>query len=315
MSLSFLGQTHKMQQEPTLARAIMAPRDLALNVPQLQRLSLLFEVVGLVHLDSRELTEEQLLRLEGELEFLAANHIVHRIAGRDPLPFMLSAGIFSPAAAIASRIRHRHEVLLPDPHGLFHDNNGIFWRPGQAEAAVEQLCMTQLFEEAPIVAYGRASRAFALGASDAVSTQPLLELIVSKFPVPPEDIPWQDFLQFRDDAEHKALRVRFRLWLQERAKSVGNPALIIEELEAILEDYRKYMRIQHMKFGEGVVSTLLASTKDALEEFGNLRFGSAVRSILDFRHKHLARSEAELLAPGREISYMVRAQKWLHEGG
>ena len=303
-----------MHHASTLARAIVAPRDLALNVPQLQRLSLLFETVALVHLDSKELTQDQLIQLGDELDFLAANGVVQRIAGREPAPFAISFGIPGPLSHIAGRIRHRHELLVNDPDGLFFDGNGTFWKPGQAEAAVEKVCVSLLFDGAPVVAYGPAPQSSALGASDARPTQPLLELIVSKFPLPPEDIPWQDFLQFRDDAEHKALRIRFRLWLQERAKSVVVPALIVEELEAILEDYRKYMRIQHRKFGEGVVSTVLATAKDALEEIGNFRFGSAARTILEVRQKHLALSEAELLAPGRELSYMVHAQQWLQGG-
>ncbi|MEO0559110.1 MAG: hypothetical protein AAF170_13110 [Bacteroidota bacterium] len=121
-------------------------------------------------------------------------------------------------------------------------------------------------------------------------------------------MPWEDLVQFRDDAESRSYLRKIRLWLQERAQVGTLGPIVSEELDDLLSDYRRYMKIQHKKYGNGIVSALILSSGDALANIMNMRPGSALRALIDVRRRKIALDEAELSAPGREIAYLAKAQ-------
>lgn len=140
-----------------------------------------------------------------------------------------------------------------------------------------------------------------------------LQVTLKGIPLPAENMPWEDFLQFRSDSENSARLRALRLWLQKRGTALENERIMQEELEALLHDYRTYMNIQKIKYGDGLISTLVTTTAEVIAHSASLNFGLALKSILDIRKQNIALTEAELKAPGREVSYIARAQDWLRK--
>ena len=82
------------------------------------------------------------------------------------------------------------------------------------------------------------------------------------------------------------------------------------ELEALIEDYKKYMDIQHQKHSRGVLCTLLTSAAAVVANLESGNYSDALLSLLGVRGHKLALEEAELSAPGRELAYLVKAAEF-----
>lgn len=277
----------------------------------MQRLSLLFETIGVVPLDTRMLGHDELVRLRDELDFLAREGIVQRFGRYSSLPFV-SVALAGANTVVARDMARSFDVPLDDPGNILFDGGGALWRAGQAENAVQMIARSLDFEGAPVAAYNKTDIA-AVFDSNAIGPN-AIQLLIHHFPVPPDNMPWETFLQFRRDSEHRHLLRKLRLWIQDRANSSSNLSIVSEELEVLLVEYKNYMKLQHGKYGEGTLSTILIAGTEALEEVGNFKFGSAIRAIFDIRSKRLALTEAEMLAPGRELSYMVKVDRLLADG-
>ena len=147
------------------------------------------------------------------------------------------------------------------------------------------------------------------GAKNELNT---IEVVLKNIPLPPENIPWEDFIQFRNEEENIAKLRALRLWLQQRATSQESPRAIQEQLEHLLYEYQKYMEIQHKKYSQGVLSTLISATPEIVSSLITLNFGAALKSIFDVSGHSLSLTEAELSAPGREVSYIAKAKKFTY---
>ena len=288
---------------PPLAKAIVVSWDTLLDTPQLQQLSLLFDLILLWPKSANLITGEQLARATNDLEFLRA----HRIAGK--IGIQLPFGIGSMA-----------------PDGKFQDAFGGLYEGADVILSVGDLGQAdERFPGEPEV--GRtlrhiASRLTYNGSPVAANVEipehaardigsPVLQLSLSKIPMPPPETPWEDILAFREDTENQLYLSRLRLWLQKQSREHRPASEIQDELLQLLSDYKRYMKIQHRKFGEGALSTVLISTEEAVRNLLSLNFGEAIKQVFEFRARRLALQESEFSAPGRDVAYFTRLSRLL----
>lgn len=177
----------------------------------------------------------------------------------------------------------------------------------EADRVVYGIARQLMCDDTPVIAHAKPKNIVSENCDMPVALQVTLKGI----PLPAENMPWDDFLQFRSDPENSARLRALRLWLQKRGTTIENEKIMQEELEALLHDYRTYMKIQKIKYGDGLISTLVTTTAEVIAHSASLNFGLALKSILDIRKQNIALTEAELNAPGREVSYIARAQDWL----
>ena len=283
-----------------LATCVVAPRDILLDTPQAQRLSLFFDSLALVHTDKRFLQLPELRQLDDELEFLVSTGLVVRIGSRSAFPFGIMSMIADGGRAeLAGAISSRFEIEVPfDLAGNFSA-----WQPGEADNVMRKISQNMTYDGRPISTAYRTDKIQEVPGKLASA----IEVAVSNVPLPSAGMPWQDFLEFRADPEHRAHLQRLRTWLQARALANTPSEHVGDELETLLQNYRDYMRVQHIKYGEGTISTIIVCALDAFENLLNFKVGTALRSLVDIRAKRIALTEAELLAPGREVSYLIHA--------
>ena len=162
------------------------------------------------------------------------------------------------------------------------------------------------YENAPVSAHGDFTDLTTHAQLD-LATQ----IILKSFPTPPEGMPWQDLLAFRNDPETKSHLRRLRIWLRQRAsESARTPAEWKDEIEELVHQYRSYMKVQHRKFGETTLSTILVAGAEVLKNAASPNFGEAIKNIFEIRTRRLDLTEAELAAPGRELAFITKAQEW-----
>lgn len=151
------------------------------------------------------------------------------------------------------------------------------------------------------------------------SASQALSLTIENFVMPPENMPWQDLLQFRLVDENQKLIRNFRLWLHEVSSTEENPNIIVEKLHYLIDEYKKYMLIQHNKYSLAKLEMILTAAPTAAALTSSLlpAAGAAAASVVALaaagvylQSKHIALEEAEFSAPGSEVSYLIKAQNF-----
>lgn len=286
-----------------LSRAIMAPKDLVLDTAEAQRMALFFDHILIWSLSRSELSKEDNQRYATELQYLREQGII-LTCGLD-IPDIIRFGRSDGTSwSPMEEMKKGCDLLLP-----FQMGTGV---PDQAEdeahadRLIRHLSSQLVYNEKPVVAHAHATN---------LATMPnelnSLEITIRNIPMPPENIPWEDLIQFRNEEENIAKLRSLRIWLKERSVANQSPKEIQEELEHLLYEYEKYMKIQHKKFSQGAISTLISSAPDVVASVLTLNFGAAVKSFFDIRGRHLGLTEAELSAPGREVSYIAKVNDFV----
>jgi hypothetical protein len=289
---------------PLLSRAIMGSRDLIRDTAEAQRMALLFERIFVWHLDrDEELPTDEIRRTEDEINFLRSAGLAMSFGMQMPtfVTFTQADGtVVDPFAAgnddCDVLIPYERVAVTSNPDGLQY----------HADVVVASLARQLEYHGAPVVAHVSPSR---LQSPETVAAT-ALEIAVKGIPLPAEAMPWDDFLQFRADEENVARLRALRLWIQKRATSAESVKIMEDELADALHQYRTYMDIQKIKYGDGVLSTVITAAKDLLVDLTSANFGSGVGKLFEIRKHNLALKEAELKAPGREVAYIARASEF-----
>ena len=133
------------------------------------------------------------------------------------------------------------------------------------------------------------------------------DLILPRFPVPSEQTPWEQVIEFRKDRDVQARYLAFRRWIDKAVRSDLPINEIGDELDHLVNEYEQHMRISRMEFKWGSLRTLVSIPLDLV--VGGLTLNSRkVARIFELKERRIALLNAELKAPGREISYLVQAR-------
>lgn len=289
-----------------LSRAIIAPRDLIRDTPEAQRIALLFDHILVWQIDRKDVGKDEAARTENELTYLREQGLALKVGFDIPpiISFQSADGTSWSPFDFASK---DCDLVLPF-HAVGSHTAKEYEFEHEADRVVYGVARQLMYNDTPVIAHAKPKNLV----TDNQEMPVALEVTLKGIPLPAENMPWDDFLQFRNDPENSARLRALRLWLQRRGTSIESERFMQEELEALLHDYRTYMKIQKIKYGDGIISTLVTSTAAVVSHTASLNFGLALKSILDIRTQNIALTEAELKAPGREVSYIARAQDWLN---
>lgn len=137
-----------------------------------------------------------------------------------------------------------------------------------------------------------------------------LSVIIKALPVPDPETDWSRIIAFRQDDEARRKLVALRSWSNEIERQKLSPYEIADKLADLINQYRVYMEHQRMKVYSGTVETVLKVSAEVCENLARLKLTEVVDALFSFRRRELQLSEAELAAPGREVSYIVRAREF-----
>ena len=135
----------------------------------------------------------------------------------------------------------------------------------------------------------------------------VLEVLFKAFPVPTDDVPLEQLLDFRRDEDARTKLTALRHWMNKMAREQSSPAEIAEELESLLFEYQRHMRVHRLKHEVSTLQVILTTPFKVMEELVRFKFGTAVEALFALRKQRLDLMEAELTAPGKEVAYISRA--------
>lgn len=281
----------------------MAPMDIVADTAQVQRLALFFDKILTWPLHRTFPYMPDMERLSTELQYLAERGVVERCGVQIPPIISFGDGNGNSWSPFTEMVENC-EVRIP-----FQAVSGI---PSNAEnepevdRIIRHVSGLLVYSEAPVAAH-----VAPLNITDDRAGTNTIELCIKNIPLPPENLPWDDFIQFRSEEENIQLLKKFRLWLQEQVSGDKSPKIIQEELESMIYEYAKYMDLMHKKHGSGVISTVFTTLADAATQLASLNLGEGLKALFDIRAHKIALTEAELNAPGREVSYIIKAKEFI----
>ena len=129
--------------------------------------------------------------------------------------------------------------------------------------------------------------------------------------IPDDTVPWVDILTFRSEAVSQQQQRALRLWIADVANGKLRFGEASDKIGYLKDEYRAHMKGAGIKIGSATLKTYVVAAAELLESALKLKLKNLAE--LPFRLIELKANlmEAERKAPGRELAYVVRAEKML----
>ena len=149
---------------------------------------------------------------------------------------------------------------------------------------------------------------------DAVGVDPfhqakVLEVVLSKLPIPDENVEWQQIVEYRADSDTEGKFNGLRVWMQDIARKDYSKNELKERIEHLLHEYESHLRFHKLKYKYGTMQILITTTLELLENVAKLNLGKIAKTAFSFQEKNYDLLEAEMNAPGKEVAYITKTIK------
>ena len=140
-----------------------------------------------------------------------------------------------------------------------------------------------------------------------ISTSTVVKLVIQEFPIISESVPITNLIQFRKENRDKLLALR--KWIYEITRKGLNIKEANIELQYLISEYKKAMSLYEIKYSRGKIETITTASFEVLENIAKIKPSNIAKAFFDLKKQKMNLFEAEMKAPGREISYIVKAQE------
>lgn len=134
-------------------------------------------------------------------------------------------------------------------------------------------------------------------------------LLIRKLPTPDDATSLDRIIEFREDLQSKTSLAGLRRWMSGVGKSDLSPVELAQELEWLLRQYEEHMRLHEVKIRKGSIQTFITLAGEVAENLLKIKWGKVAQSLFLISQRRIALLEAEMGAPGRSLSYVVRARR------
>lgn len=134
----------------------------------------------------------------------------------------------------------------------------------------------------------------------------LMHITVEQIQLPSERMSWADVVALNQEPEFRRHLKRFRAWTAEIAKGGYSPADLRDQIEGSLSEYDHYMRAVGIDTSAGIVGWGLESAPEIATDLLDLRFGSALKTVIKAANGRSELLQLEAGAPGKHLSVVAR---------
>jgi hypothetical protein len=142
-----------------------------------------------------------------------------------------------------------------------------------------------------------------------VAKNEVVQIVLNSLPIPDETTPWEQILDFRNDADSRSKFIDLRNWMSEVARAELKPNEVAEKLEYLMSQYQRHIKLHKMKTNIGTLETIVVTGAEVLGDLVSFRWGKAAEALFSLTKRHVALLEGELTAPGNEVAYIVKANE------
>jgi hypothetical protein len=136
----------------------------------------------------------------------------------------------------------------------------------------------------------------------------ILRLVLDYIPLPGEKTEWEAIAAWRADEDARIRYRRLRRWVSDASKTQSDAEDAEERLATLIDDYRTYMSLHHKQLRRGRAQFIVSSIAGAIEDLATLRLSGTVEKLFGLFRQEVSVLQAELIAPGREVAFIVAAQ-------
>lgn len=142
----------------------------------------------------------------------------------------------------------------------------------------------------------------------------VLDIVLDCIPQPSIDTPWEALLDWRNDEEAKSKFLRLKVWMNSiSTRQDINMNHLKEEIDYLIDEYRRYMELQKAKFSSGTLRSIVVGAAEIIESVAKLKLKNLAEMSFQIRQANIDLKVAEFAAPGRELAYIVHAQNQFKE--
>ena len=266
------------------------PSNVLQNGGAIRRAALLFDELILWPFDPA-MEEEERLRFNAEREWLISEGVARTVAPILPINFFVPetpAGSYSVDILMANSMSTRFwPADAKTPEGIIRGAAAYLRLTGQADA----------------IPVSTTTYAHQAGADTVV------QVMLPEVPSPAEDTPWESIIDFRNDPDARHAYSSLRAWIRRLAHSDYTAAEIRDELRHCLAEYDRFMRLHRMSTRMSGLQLLVVGTASLLENLIKLRLTAVAQSLFSFSERRIQLAQAEMVAPGHELAYILKARE------
>lgn len=150
--------------------------------------------------------------------------------------------------------------------------------------------------------------------SDAFRVEPsaarqFLAVLLDKLPIPDDTVPWECIIDFRQDKELRSKYHDLMRWMRRSVNQGWNKETTEEQLEHLLEVYRKHLKLRKLKyvFATFAVAYSLVEGVAKLPDIDGLT--KLAGGFCTLAYLTIDLMSARHCAPGQEVAYIHDARK------
>ncbi|MFN8383538.1 MAG: hypothetical protein U0V02_16455 [Anaerolineales bacterium] len=136
----------------------------------------------------------------------------------------------------------------------------------------------------------------------------VMQVVIKNLPLPSNETPWEQIIDYRSDPENKRNLINLRSWI--RKISVENPSQteIAEQLEWLMNEFQTRMKIHKMKANTETVEIIIKAPLELIENTLKIKLSKIPEPFFALKKRQISLMEAELNTPGREMAYIIKAK-------
>lgn len=139
----------------------------------------------------------------------------------------------------------------------------------------------------------------------------LLGIAMNKLPVLQYDFNLDRLIDFKNDPDTKLKFFALRNWINDISKNEYSKHELSDKFEYLWYQYLNHIENYKLKYSLEGGEFLMTISEELLNNLSSLRFGSAIKTLLNFRKRKTLLHQEELEAPGKEIAYIFKARQAL----
>ncbi|GAA6766486.1 hypothetical protein AAFH68_24280 [Flavobacterium sp. CGRL1] len=136
-----------------------------------------------------------------------------------------------------------------------------------------------------------------------------ISIVMKKFPILDKELPFEMFLDFKQNPDTKLKLSRLKNWISEIANTKVSGKEIEQKLEFLLIEYSNHLDFHKLKYSQGVMETIISTSLSVIENVLQLKLSDASKVLFDIKRKRIDLLESERNALGKEVAYIHKLEK------
>jgi len=137
----------------------------------------------------------------------------------------------------------------------------------------------------------------------------VMNVLLNKFPVPNEDTPFEQILEFRQDADTQAKYYNLMNWINSVATGKEDLSEVEDNFLYLYHSYIAQYNLHKVKYSHSALEIIITGLGGLIENLCKIKFSEASKQIFSLFKEDVKLLEEEQKFIGREIAYIHKANK------